>query len=179
MADRFVLITSYAGSQINKRLEFQLSNPQISTIKTSVTIGRLETCDFTVVGWGEFNRAVSRVHCTIFRSGDDVYLKDGDGDSTSTHGTYWGTRQLDKGEELLLPIDRDDEIIRLPAGGEPRFRLVVRVTPVSTIRLECPETPAEDTIRVCPEVQAIAAQVAELEQAIAYLQSQIDELKGG
>lgn len=168
---RFVLITSYADNRIVKRLEFQLSN-----IRPSITIGRLETCDFTVIGWGEFTRAVSRVHCTLNLSGEDVYLSDGDGNKASSRGTYWGTRQLGKGEELLLPLEQDEVILTVPAIA-PRFKIVVRVTEVSTIRLEAPEVAVEDTIRVCPEVQELVGKVMELEGQIAYLQMQINELK--
>jgi hypothetical protein len=168
---RFILVTSYDGDRINKRLEFQLSG-----IRPTITIGRLETCDFTVVGWGDFTRVVSRVHCSLGLSGSDVYMVDGDGDRPSALGTYWGTRRLNQGEELLLPVDKDETILAVPKV-EPHFRLVVRVTTVSTIRLEAPETALEDTVRVCPDLHELACKVAALEGAIAHLQGQIDELK--
>jgi pSer/pThr/pTyr-binding forkhead associated (FHA) protein len=173
---RFILITNLVNGEIVDRREFQLSS-----LRPAITIGRLHTCDFTVSQWGEIGQTISRVHCTISLAGEDVFIRDG-GDKPSTLGTYWGTRRLDRGEELPLWFDKDETVLAVPPDN-PTFKIMARATKVSTLRLDTSEDHAEDTLKVSQDFHQLSCRVAELEQfmegAIAHLQAQIDELKGG
>jgi pSer/pThr/pTyr-binding forkhead associated (FHA) protein len=167
---RYALITNYVDGEIKARREYLVG----SMLTPEVTVGRSPSNDlghFQVAHWGEALQTVSRIHCTLFLRGGEVFIKDG-GTQPSKSGTYWGRQRLDQGESCVaLPLDMDHKIIAV----EPSLKVVVRVSERSQALAAPPE---DDTARISGNVYELACKIQELERAVEYLQSQIDELKG-
>lgn len=170
---KYILIRNYVANddgdlQVRDSAQFLLL-----PVRPELVIGRSpETTPsqqrYTVMGWGDMNRAVSRNHCTLTLSDGVVLISDGDGRQRSRWGTYWGRQRLDIGSVEMLPEDEEHTIIAIPP-----HRLTAMVSS-DRILLDLPQ---DETVKTSirdslleVRVEELERKVEELERAIAGLQ---------